>query len=375
MGARRRHPGHIRKRGKTHQVVLTVAGRRHRFTVPTTDRSEAEQVAKARFAELERQLERERVGLPGLLPMSQLLGRFESERLPLLVKSTQRAYLGSLERFRQYFVDELQDPTVDRIRPGHVRDFLSWRRVRRGGRTSRAGCEVRPVSNRTLEKDRATLHAVFALAEELEIRDGNPVSKVRRPKTDPRDPILLTDQQYEELLAACRGHPMLYLYVLTLGETGARCESEVLHLRWEDVPLADKFLKIGSGRDGHRTKSGRARSVPMTAVLKEAMREHQATYRMVQYDGLGRTKWVFHHLVTRRRAQAGDRIVSLRNGFKAAVKRAGLPGTLHQHDLRHRRITKWLAEGKNPVHVKEAVGHADLRTTMSYTHLAREQLI
>ncbi len=45
-----------------------------------------------------------------------------------------------------------------------------------------------------------------------------------------------------------------------------------------------------------------------------------------------------------------------------------------QHDLRHRRVTTWLAEGKNPVHVKEALGHADLRTTMGYTHLVRERL-
>ncbi len=34
----------------------------------------------------------------------------------------------------------------------------------------------------------------------------------------------------------------------------------------------------------------------------------------------------------------------------------------------------WLAEGKNPVHVKEAMGHADLATTMGYTHLAKEHL-
>ena len=33
-----------------------------------------------------------------------------------------------------------------------------------------------------------------------------------------------------------------------------------------------------------------------------------------------------------------------------------------------------MAEEKNPVHVKEAVGHSDLRTTMQYTHLAREHL-
>ncbi len=37
-------------------------------------------------------------------------------------------------------------------------------------------------------------------------------------------------------------------------------------------------------------------------------------------------------------------------------------------------MTAWLAEGKNPVHVKEALGHADLATTMGYTRLAKEHL-
>jgi len=50
------------------------------------------------------------------------------------------------------------------------------------------------------------------------------------------------------------------------------------------------------------------------------------------------------------------------------------PLDFNQHDLRHRRVTTWLAEGKNPVHVKEAMGHADLATTMGYTHLAKEHL-
>jgi len=34
----------------------------------------------------------------------------------------------------------------------------------------------------------------------------------------------------------------------------------------------------------------------------------------------------------------------------------------------------WLAEEKNPVHVMEAMGHSDLRTTMGYTHLSRQHL-
>ncbi len=70
----------------------------------------------------------------------------------------------------------------------------------------------------------------------------------------------------------------------------------------------------------------------------------------------------------------GDRIQSLYSAFKAAAGRANLPPDFVQHDLRHRRITTWLAEGQSVVKVKEAVGHADLRTTMSYMHLVREDL-
>lgn len=33
-------------------------------------------------------------------------------------------------------------------------------------------------------------------------------------------------------------------------------------------------------------------------------------------------------------------------------------GDFRPHDLRHRRVTTWLAGEKNPVHVKEAMGHS-----------------
>ncbi len=217
------------------------------------------------------------------------------------------------------------------------------------------------------------LHAVFALAERLEYRDGNPVARTKALKSDPRTPVILSTEEYGRFLASCEGRPMLELFVLTLGETGARCESEVLWLRWEDVDLEEGFLQIVSGRNGHRTKSGKSRWVPMTKALRSAMREHFAAYRFAVYDGR-RSPWVFHHLSTKRTHRAGERIQSLAAAFASAARRAKLPANLVQHDLRHTRITRWLAEGKNPVHVKEAVGHADLRMTMAYTHLVRENL-
>jgi site-specific recombinase XerD len=380
MAKQKKHAGTIEQRGGSYRVILKVAGVRHTFTLPGVSRRDAEEFADRNAERLREQANRARLGLPGAMPFSALLDRFEAERLPLLAPNTQRAYRGSLARFRSYFCGDRRQPDpfrrnpgVEEIRPGHVVAFMNWRRVHalRGGRDSKPAAQ--PASARTLQKDRAGLHAVFAFAVELELRESNPVARTTPPKADARSPVILSDEQYEALLSAAVDNPMLRLYVLALGETGGRCESEVLWLRWEDVDLEGRFLKIITGRGGHRTKGGRSRWVPMTPRLAEALREHFASYRLATYDG-ARTPWVFHHDRARRNAKAGSRLGSLRRAFLGAAERAKLPPGLHQHDLRHRRVTTWLAAGANPVHVKEAVGHADLRTTMGYTHLSREHL-
>lgn len=87
---------------------------------------------------------------------------------------------------------------------------------------------------------------------------------------------------------------------------------------------------------------------------------------------------------------AGERVKDFKAAVKAARRRANIelrsaalgsaiptePRTgFVTHDLRHRRCTMWLAQGSSPAKVKEAMGHADLKTTMGYMHLVREQLI
>lgn len=139
------------------------------------------------------------------------------------------------------------------------------------------------------------------------------------------------------------------------------------------MKLEEDFLWIDSAYKGRRTKSGHGRWVPMTPRLLETMREHFATYRMQLYAA-GRTPWLFHHTTPRRNTKPGDRFKSLRRSFGRAVEDAKLPAGFRQHDLRHRRATTWMGAGKSPALVQEAMGHADIKTTMSYTHLAREHL-
>jgi integrase len=358
----KRYPGYLERRGNTFWLSLCVAGQRHHFTVRTTDRLEAEAFAIAKRDELKRTADRRKAGVPGSIPFSELVALFKQQELPTLAEGTQSAYGDSLKPIEKYFGDELGDPQLDGIRAREIAAFLSWRRVNRlNGKD--------PVSNRTLQRDRAVLHRIFDLAERMEFREGNPVARVAAPKADPREPVILNMADYEKLVKACDGRPMLELYVITMGEAGLRCESEALQLRWADVDLDGGFLWVSSARErNHRTKSGKGRSVPMTPRLLAAMRAHFALYRF------GGSEFVFHHLTSRWSYKAGARIKSLRHAFVNAAKRAKLPAELHQHDLRHRRVTTWLAEGRDVVLVKDAMGHADLKTTMGYTHLAKEHL-
>jgi site-specific recombinase XerD len=382
MGRRRRVPGTIERRGDTHRVRLRIGGKRYVYTVKTTDRRVADEFAIKKDRELRGQAERRTAGLVTGMRLSALLKEYETNVMPALAEGTQAAYSDSLKLLRRYFVEpgeeevfkdgealpaHRQDPAIDTVRAAHVQAYMTWRR------THRLDGEATATHNRTIQKDRAVLHRIFDYADRLEYRDGNPVGRVEPPRADERDPVILSDVQYESLLTECERWPMLRLYALILGETGARCKSEVMWLRWEDVHLDDGFLSIVTGRNGHRTKGGKTRWVPMTARLVAAMREHFARYRFAQYGGQP-TPWVFHHEISRARHESGKRIRSLHRSFASAALRAKLPEGLHQHDLRHRRVTTWLADGADVTKVKEAVGHSDIRTTMRYTHLAKEHL-
>lgn len=183
--SRRRSLGHFDRRGDTFRVRLSVGGARYSFTVRTSDRRVAEREARQRYKGLERQLDRHRRGGVTGRACSELFALFEAQELPTRATGTQRSYRDSLKPIRRFFVEQLGDPLVEQVQARHVLEYLSWRRAFRldGGM---------PLSSKTLQKDRAVLHRIFALAEQLEYRDGNPVSRTPTPKGDSREPVFLS---------------------------------------------------------------------------------------------------------------------------------------------------------------------------------------
>jgi integrase len=104
-----------------------------------------------------------------------------------------------------------------------------------------------------------------------------------------------------------------------------------------------------------------------------ASQQHFAACRFEQYNGV-RTPWVLHQVGSRCHREARARIGSPHSGFQSAAKRAKLPAGLHQHDLRHKRVTDWLAAGKSPVAVMREIAHSDIQTTMGYYRFVPDRL-
>jgi integrase/recombinase XerD len=358
------YPGSITRRGASWRVRLCAGGTYYSYTVRGT-RTDAQNFATTKHAELAKDHTRAEAGMPGPIRFSALADDFETYALPTLAPGAARSYRNSLKPFRTFFGGTLGDPLVRNIQRGHVKTFLEWRRTQRAG-------EAGSVSAHTVAKDRRVLSCLFNYGLDKDYLDANPCARVKAPKGDPRTPPILTAEQLDALFAAAEPSPMLPLYVLLLADTGVRSDSEALALRWEDVDLAGGFVHVRSA-PGRRTKSGKSRSVPLTARLRAALQDHAARFRLAVYDG-ARSPFVFHHTHTTRSAVAGQQLRSIRRAFENAAKAAKLPAGFRRHDLRHRRVTTWLAEGRNVVHVREAMGHADLATTMGYTHLVPEHL-
>ena len=62
---------------------------------------------------------------------------------------------------------------------------------------------------------------------------------------------------------------------------------------------------------------------------------------------------------------------SIRTAWENAVERAGLDG-FRFHDLRHTFASHMVMRGANLVELRDILGHADLKMTMRYCHLAPE---
>jgi integrase len=200
----------------------------------------------------------------------------------------------------------------------------------------------------------------------------NPADAVDPPKVERPTMNTYDMAQTAELLDAVRGTRMLIPVVL-----GVLCglrRGEIAALRWRHINLAGGQLAVvesaeqtTAGVRYKKPKSGRARTVALSASVVEELRLH----RLRQAEelltiGVRQTEATF---VCAREDGLPLQPRSLTQAWRRIAAEGALP-RVRFHDLRHAHATHMLASGVHPKVASERLGHSKVGITLDlYSHV------
>lgn len=284
-------------------------------------------------------------------------------------RATQKAHAQNLSRLKTAFkallgkrLDEVTGLDVERWRAGEI---------------------ARGLSLETINRDIASIKAAFNRAVDWEVIATNPLTKVKKSRTDDcRKVRFLSDDEETRLRAALdareerrraerdsanywrreRGYVLLPslrslaftdhlkpLVLLSIN-TGAR-RGELFDLDWSNVDLERRVMTV----TGATAKSRRTRHIPLNreaTLVLQGWREQSLTQE-------GR---VFVN-------DDGERFGQVNTAWRRLLKDAGIT-QFRWHDMRHHFASRLVMGGVDLNTVRELLGHSDYAMTLRYAHLA-----
>ncbi len=283
---------------------------------------------------------------------------------------TEEAYL---YRMRQYieFCDKRHPKNLG---AAEVRAYLTFLAVEKN------------VAASTQNIARSALVFLYRDVLENQLPTMEGIQPARRPE---RLPAVFTRTEVTGLLAHLDGTPLLMASLLY--GSGLRL-MDCLRLRVKDIDMEHGQITV---RDG---KGGKDRVTMLPRKLHEPLKQHLEKVRVLytqdlaagqanvylpdalarKYPHAGREwawQWVFPAKTlsidprtgTTRRHHRGEE--TLQRAVKTAIKLAGIAKAGSCHTLRHSFATHLIEDGYDIRTVQELLGHADVRTTMIYTHV------
>lgn len=266
--------------------------------------------------------------------------------------STVREEIGAL---RNHIVPKLGKMKVRAINREHVADLHRWIKSKdKGGpyAANRAAAQLRHMLN-------------YAEDEGLREANSNPVRRLKMFKETPRERFLSPAElarlgaaleAFENETALPRSgaasaeksnvYPAAAIRLLIL--TGAR-RNEILTLRWSEVDLDARLLRLEDSKTGRKSIALPAPAVEILAGLPK-----QAGNPFVICG-----------------AREGQHFVGLQKKWRRVCAAAGLDD-LRLHDLRHCFASVGAAGGMSLPLIGSLLGHSQAATTHRYAHLAND---
>lgn len=205
-------------------------------------------------------------------------------------------------------------------------------------------------------------YCAFLLDEgEIEV---DPTVRLESPRTGRRLPTVLAPEDVARMITALDETKRTWsrdrAVLEVLYGAGLRV-SELTELPLRAMDLEEEMLRVFG-------KGAKERLVPLGGAARRALEVYLRRLRPELDRGEGEGR-VFLN------ARGGPvSRMSVWTIVHRAAERAGVPGRISPHTLRHSFATHLLEGGADLTVVQELLGHADISTTQIYTHIDREYL-
>lgn len=301
----------------------------------------------------------------------------EALRLRHRSSSTEKTYLIWLRAFRKF----LESKPPSEICSADIQRFLSYLAVERS------------VSPST--QNQALNALIFVYRHGLDKTMGEKELDAVRAAQKRRLPVVLSPKEVQAIFDNLGDNHRL-MAMLVYG-CGLRLQ-ECMRLRIKDVDLEQNVVVVRSG------KGDKDRRTVLPESLKDVLIRHIAEIRAVyeedrqkdlngvhlpdalerKYPNAGK-EWPWFWLFPSKSLSVDPRTVavrrhhvhpqSLQKAFKMAVSKTGITKQASVHTLRHSFATHLLENGYDIRTIQELLGHANLQTTMIYTHVAGKNIL
>lgn len=256
-------------------------------------------------------------------------------------KSSSNSDDAHIKRFEKFF----QRKQIRSIKAYDIEEFLEYcKKVKKQN--------GKPLSNTTINKGLEILKKMFNIAIDNDLIEKNPCKGVTKLKQKQHVIRYLTVDEEKRLFEKCKGRNEYLRNIMKFALlTGCR-KSEILNLKWDNVILDLEYINIVE------TKSNKNRQIPLVKELKNILSEMSenkiSEYVFTNPDTLANYK-------------------DISKSFNTLCKNANVKN-FRFHDFRHTAGTRLTCQGVDIASVKDILGHADVSTTMRYSHAVPKKM-